>query len=736
MKQKHVKVFLGVIATAMLSLASCTQEIDESNLYTFTGQTISDVLNEHSAEVSDFVYILQRAGLDKMMSSYGRYTCYAPSNNGVQMYLQELWNDEECAIPHHGMTECSLQGLTDSLCIDIAKYHLSDGIYNTINISGDGVTVPTMLNRDITSKTILSGDNQGSIILNDESVILQEDIEATNGVVHICSRPMTYSTRLIADDMRLAPSGQFSIFYEALEKTGLIDSISGTYKMNADGTRKKYELGSNATSKSGEKMYSPTECKLGYTIFAETNDVFRANGINSFEDLKNKCIEWYQNASKASASGWYDYPAEKGLAISTGTDYTNRMNVVNMFIAYHILNASMAVDRLVFMKPSTMVTDEDKSWNYAFGGEPQNYYETMLPHTMLKIWQPLYHQPEGNESDLWINHYRKFNTRTDEVGLMGSDALHTLEFKGVKILTTGNIAANNGYIHPIADILLYDRNVVNSQVERMRFESTTILTELINNGLRFATKDQFAAWNGGAASRYTRLHPEWFDNIHCYQSTIISYTGRGYSLRASESDQIAGWDQYDFALKLPPVPTGRYEIRHPYPPMAGGGLMQFYLAETDPESAGYGAQLQMIALGLPLDARAHIIDTDDAYSPIVNTKAEEEEDYGIASDVVLRNHGYMRGPASFSRGERNTILAPATDLSQLAGDNNSRTEYGYGTSIIRRIVGQIDLKQSGVYWLRIKNLIKNNPSLGWNLDYIELVPIDVVNDKQYSEEWY
>ena len=104
-------------------LASCENEPDGDDLYTATGKTINDYIVE-DADLTSFEYILQRIGLDKSLSAWGTYTCFAPTNDGVTAYIDSLWNDDECRTPHNGLTANSLEGLTDSLCTDIAKYHL------------------------------------------------------------------------------------------------------------------------------------------------------------------------------------------------------------------------------------------------------------------------------------------------------------------------------------------------------------------------------------------------------------------------------------------------------------------------------------------------------------------------------------------------------------------------------------------------------------------------------------
>lgn len=690
-----------------MTLTSCNPNPDESDLYTFTGQTIEDFLEENDSTVSSFIYILQRARLDRMMASYGQYTCFAPCNDGVAEYIDSLYNDPEAVIPHNGMTENTLEGLSDSLCIEISKYHLTNGLYSIIKLGGDGVTVNTMLGRPFST----SIDTLGQTILNNVSVIKSQDNEMTNGLVHLIDKVVPRSSRLISDELAREPL--FSIFNEALLRTGLKDSLAKTDK------GKTYDMGSNHTDRDGNLLYYPKECKIGYTIFAETDNVFKAAGINSFDDLKAKCIEWYANAAD-----WYDYPREMGIQISTGDDYTNRFNVVNMFVSYHIIKASMAVDQLVYERKTG-----NENWNYAFGGEPQDYFETMLPHTLMKIWQPLYHNT-GSSVTLWINRYRANNTLTDEVGLQGSDAMHQLISEGVKI--TRNAAASiqsyNGYIHRIESILLYDKMVPTGVLnERMRLDTSTFLYELINNGIRGASPTEVSAMNGGGDGNRVAFPLDFFDNIVCYSaSTVLRFNVQG-AWRAHESDQFQGWNRYDFAVRIPPVPTGVYEIRMIYPPMDRGGLMQYYIGTSNKVQS-------MQALGIPLDARLPLHDA--AGEAMGWTDPTAEEDYGVATDVMLRNNGYMRAPCSFSRGTYNSTTSPVTDVAQITGSTNCRTERGYGTSMIRRIVTRMQIKQSENYWLRIKNLITDDPALGWSFDFIELVPVSIVDNQNYSEDWY
>jgi hypothetical protein len=194
----------------------------------------------------------------------------------------------------------------------------------------------------------------------------------TNGVVHVLDSVIPRNTRLLPEELeRLS---DFSIFNEALQLTGLADSLRKTKK------NVTYEI-SDINDTNGQPLYHPEECKIMYTIFAESDEVMRANGINDINGLIA-----YANDVYRDAANWYDYLTEKGVTVSTGDDYTNRFNALNMFVAYHILYAGMPEDELVYEKSPKW--QKAQTWNYVNGGQPFDYYETMLPNTILKIWQP------------------------------------------------------------------------------------------------------------------------------------------------------------------------------------------------------------------------------------------------------------------------------------------------------------------------------------------------------------
>lgn len=679
-KQYATKVIGFVILILLTVLMSCKDDIDTSNLYTFTGETVEDFLVNRNEQFSDFNYILQRSGYDRLMSAYGSYTCFAPTNVAVEEYIDSLYDDTENELEHNGMTEKSLEGLTDSLCKDIAEYHLCNDSYEIMDMSGNGISIPTMLQRNI----ITSVDTTGNILLNDQAMIIGENNEVQNGVVHIINHVIPRSNSLMAGEF--AKHSQFSIFNEALVRTGLADSLLETEKdrdfvapLAADG------------------YYIPTTCKKGYTLFAETDAVLAAEGINSFEDLvayANKVYGQSASQTQSTTSGWYDYYRDNNINVSTGSDYTSRSNALNMFIAYHILPYSMAKDRIV---------QEWGVWTgNGYNGDVYDYYETMLPKTLIKAWKV------KSLGSIYLNRYQTNNTLTDGAESMGSSSIHELIREGIIVNTDSVINPLNGYIYPINDVLVYDRTVPRGVLnERMRFDALSFLPELMSNGFRGITIPTATGLNGGASASRIRFPYNYFDNVKVYNgnNTIIQMNIKaapGYLLY--QGDSFQGLGQYDLAIKLPPVPDGLYELRVDISLMDHGSMLQYYLGKSSNRE-------DMEAVDIPLDMR---MDGDD---PRIGwTDPSTETDKGIATDKSLRNRHFMRGPLSMTKEGINFV---------------SR----FHTYQVRRILTTRNFKQQD-YWLRLKTVLPDITNGKYQIDFVEFVPVNVYANDTYLEDMY
>ncbi|MBR5918357.1 MAG: fasciclin domain-containing protein [Prevotella sp.] len=461
--KKHItKPLIVIVAVMTMTLVSCREEIDESNLYTFTGETIEDYLVNRPDQFSHFNYILSRIGYDKILSAYGVYTCFAPSNEAVIAYIDSLYDDpNNKELPHNGMTARGLEGLTDSLCKDIALFHLLPSELKTVEMKLDdgSMTYETMLGRDIT----VGIDSIGIKVQKSHITLMDNELE--NGVLHEIDQVLTRSNNLLS--MEIAKYEEYTLFTDALIATSLLDSLNEVERKGVIMPTKYFK---------NPKVYTPNVCKLGFTVFAETDKVLKANGINSLDDLAAYAAKVYGDCAKKDG-GWYDYLRNKGIEVSTGTDYSNPYNTLNMFMRYHILAYSVPYGKFFYTKA------------HATNAPVFEYMETMLPYTLMKVSR-VNGVPRINR---WVTN----NTLTDRVADVASENIAQVRREGI-LVKNDNIQSLNGYIHPIDGMLVYDEDVPRGTLnERLRFDFLSLLPEMMSNGLRCKPAAEVVALTGG-----------------------------------------------------------------------------------------------------------------------------------------------------------------------------------------------------------------------------------------------
>lgn len=692
-------VCCGIAAVGMVVLSafsSCKEKIDESNLYTFTGETIEDYLVNRSEQYSAFNSILSRIGYDKVLSAYGKYTCFAPNNESLLAYIDSLYDDMSIKeLPHNGMTGRGIDGLTDSLCRDIALFHLISTKVFSVNM-GNGMTIRTILGRDINTKLDSVTHN---VVINRDAQIFSSgmDIELENGVLHEIDHVITRSNSLISGE--LAGLTELSLFAQALQQTGLLDSLTAE-------NRTDYEVPTNTYD-----FYVPEECQLGYTILAETDEVLKAKlreeGFSEdFDGLVKYANKVYGKAAVAkdetTKEGWYDYYRNHGIEVSTSNDIDQSNNALNMFVRYHILKCKIPYEKFVYQ------------YNETAGMTRFEYYETMLPYTLLKVTSV------GNKR--LINRWIANNTLTDRVGLLGTSSIHGVMpgKEGIEILNK-QTAAKNGYIHPINGVLIYDWDVPNGVLnERLRFDDASLFGEMMSNSFRLIKDSLVNSMNGGKKGSdgalggdYIRIPSGYFENMKIYngEDTRLYYLpGQVNGWSNYQGDEFNCMGSYDFSLRLPPVPDGTYELRMGYTANGNRGMLQFYLGSSSELTS-------MRALDIPLDMRVTPVDNNDG-TPDVQTgwcNPSKTDDQGVATDISMRNLGYMRGPLFYRVGP-------------------TGVQARYNSQDLRRILYKGQFSQ-GEYWLRFKNVIEQN-NAQFHLDYIELCPENVYNNTQYVEDMY
>ena len=572
---KFIHKIGGMMALAALGVASftsCSEEIDDSNLYTFTGQTVIDYLRSDST-LSDIAKISDRAGMSDRLSAYGTYTCFAPTNEALKVYIDSLYNDVK-SDNHNGlyagevpadsvMNRLWKSEKCDSLCKDIIESHVT-GQKKTTNDFLTGADITMMLGNTHTPKRV-----NGEITMDGTTHFIKTDQEVENGIVQVIDRLFYRSTNYIIDEMDAM--GCYGLWVEALRKTG-IDKIL------QENIRTK---GISWFNIEPENQYPyadyPTKCKVGFTIFAEPDEVLKKEGINTFADLVERANQEYANCKN-----WYSYVEDAGINVSTGNDYTNQWNALNMFIRYHILHYALSTDKLVY------------SYNELKDMDVYEYVRTLLPGTMFKLTG--IKDPGGNVGEIRINRQLNTPTLTSDPGNTNRNgtaylAANQVIDEGILVGNTkiNSRQASNGYVHPISGVLAYKETVPNKVLnERLRFEFMSLFDESMTNRYRGYTGADLKSFFGRTDRDITavRIPEGYFENMVIYNGDA----SRVYYLTKDQANGYNGYDcwndyqgdelyckgAYDFAIKLPPVPKdGTYELRFGYVNNGKRTIVQF-----------------------------------------------------------------------------------------------------------------------------------------------------------------
>ena len=578
---------------------SCSDEPAAENYYVFNGEMVSDYLVNREETFSDFIAILNRSGMYGMMATYGTYTCLAPTNDAVELYLKE-----------HGKS--SVDELTKAECDTIAWNHIIKYAYFTTDLSDGNIPSANLNDRYLTFSTDSdSVSGVAAYYINKNSKLIARDDSVENGVVHTLDRVIqpssSYLPELMKDDKAI------SLFTSALQLTSLADSLYEFLDESYSVGRDSVYLGLPFhRSQATYRMYYPETRQKRYTIFAETNTVLARAGIENLDDLK------------AYAKRVYDemYPADAGLY---DDDWTNPKNPLNRFIAYHMLPYYGGINDFTISESGIDYKTTCAMPNLI---DCTDWYTTMMPGTIMKMSSPsdgLYINRKGVASRYTVRGVKVY-TPTEMKNVHDEE----LAFQGLPADTL-NQQALNGIYHYIDDVLTYNpttRDVVFN--DRIRWDVVTMTPEFLNAGARGNTNAQHL-------TGFKQVEGWDFHGIN----PTLALRERGVWM-ATYSDAVDLIGQFDVSFKLPPVPANTYEIRFGYGSGGDRGVVQIY----------FGEKGNLQPMGLPIDFR--ICGGDPSIGWVADTEDEEEN---RAIDKAMHNRGYMKDMDSWNQGGLNNLRA-------------------------------------------------------------------------------
>lgn len=492
----------------------------------------------------------------------------------------------------------------------------------------------------------ISFDNKSETFVNRTSQILRKDIMVHNGVIHAINRVLDPSREGIVEAIASKP--EYSLFYEALIATSMADSLL----LDKDDSYVAADYRSLITTpkESNQWFYQdiPAFRRYGYTVLMESNATMSARGVNSLDELA------------AYAKSVYDqiYPEDANI-----TDYKNRRNSLNRYISYHLINKELSKTKFID------AYDTDHMLKTV---DMYEYIETMCPNTLLEV-----------KKDRTSGQSNLFNAYTAAAAVR----LHSTNY---------DFESDNGVFHEIDKPLLYSVDVdAYLSSKRLRFDAASFFPELTNNNMRGS---RFNQNSNASLYREQSLHYQiprgYISRIKASEQTVVGYLAGYARFQNYMADEIflsaSAGKLYEFTITTPPIPAGTYEIRFGYLTNGKRGVAQLYVDD--------------IPAGVPLNLNLTASDVSIGYETPGSITTDPA---GFENDKMMRNRGYMKGPAGFKVAEAGWTSG-----------QNAR----YSDANLRKILGTYQFNVAGTHEIKVVGLSGGE----FMFDYLEFVPTSAI----------
>ena len=701
---------LCLLAVLLVCFWNCTETIDTSARYVFTEETILSYLQKHPV-YSSYVDILQQVNISKrsdskvsqLLSARGVYTVFAPNNDAIQKYLEDLV--EEGLITEPSWDAFPNEHKADSVRKVIVFNSIIDGgdeltaYFNTYNFpqDKDEFILGTLNDKKLSVRK--PANQPDSIYINDNCPvsIKERDIPAINGVIHQMEKviaPKDISAASYIQECLDEKRDGFLACFRVIQACGLLDTLS---KIRDEKYEELYQTGqipdlvgmaSSYGFAEGEIASAPKHRLYGFTIFAEPDDFWREQGIDpAASDLLPKLIQWILDNHQYSDDDHF----------TTDENYESEDNLLYQWITYHILPMRIPKGKLVFHI-------NEYGYNLSrpdvYAIPVYEYYTTMGKRRLFKLIE------SKASHGVYINRFPITDNGRHGTG----DEIGCDERKVGSLVDTGSPLAilndmTNCNIYPISAPISYnDETRDNLQRERIRFDGMSLFPEAMNNDIRLKKASE---------ERYKHVyipntvrHYNYFENMQ--QNALMNfvyYNAWNDDWCNLHRDEMKAVGRFEVMFKLPPVPRrGTYEVRYKVLANSKRGVAQIYFG-TDPE--------KLPVAGIPLDLTMDCRNAETAR--LVGWERDTgDDDYDAEVDKKMRNNGYMKGPKSIN--------------------SNDGTERDYNDrENIRHIFVRQTLDPNETYYIKLKSVLEEERK-EFYMDFIEYCAKEIYDNPEKPED--
>lgn len=269
----------------LVTFYSCDDPYKDTTYQVYDIQPAASYLQTRSDDFSEWIKILKYADLfNAVNQADDAFTVLAPTNAAVADFFKRK-----------GVS--SIEELGAGYARSLAQYHIiNDSIQRDEFVKGGELPAKT-LSGDVLEVTFDDTSGEGgfnSVYINNEAHVKEFAISTANGVVYVLDDVLSPAVETVYE--RLCGHEENKIMREIIEMTNWKDELNIISETTVDATGAKIE----------QRRY--------FTLLAVSDEVFEKNGISSAQELATQ--------------------------LGAGTDYTNKTNALNRYVAYHILEGS------------------------------------------------------------------------------------------------------------------------------------------------------------------------------------------------------------------------------------------------------------------------------------------------------------------------------------------------------------------------------------------------------------
>ncbi len=270
--KKYKSSFLPLLLSLFIGSAffACDDDTHTSEWKTSKDMQILEYLEQYPDKFSSFIELSKKVKVkdtaettfSDLLSSYGTYTVFAPTNEAFADYCKNNGYATVNDIP-----EKEVRGIIEyhTLMRKTKTATWENGTLKDTTVNGDKMFVD------------LSGGYK-AIKINNKAIVIRRDEEMSNGIVHHIDHVLDPPVSTLFGTIKNDKEQRYKIMAQAIEQTDLVDTLNKVWHYYEEwGTYKRVE----------------------FTMFIESDAVFAKNGINNFSDFKKMVLEDAQKENPA-----------------------------------------------------------------------------------------------------------------------------------------------------------------------------------------------------------------------------------------------------------------------------------------------------------------------------------------------------------------------------------------------------------------------------------------------------